>query len=390
DFIKFVSHNDTTKATLKPKPFNGVSLNFDLSVDEKSIVKITTDYGKLEGSGVANNLKLNISSQGDFTMFGDFLITTGKFEFIAKNIISKNFQITQGGTIRWTGNPNNAEINMKALYEVRTDIKDLYSAAGIPLPQELVLVQANLILTKSLLQPNIDFDFNFPTDPSIKENLSTYLSDYNNRTRQALSIIATRRFTPGGNNNTFATLNTASEAVSELAFNKLNTLISQSNTIKSLDLNIRSFNDASASLRLFNERVVLSGSLYSTAITGNDLYANNNSLFNSSFNNLSKDFSAQYYITKNGNLTARYSYRLLNGTVLNTIDQQLTAQYVNGLGLVYQRDFDTFGEFLRTIFGAGKKKQPVNPLPQPTNTPATGSTGGNTGNANEKSDDNDQ
>jgi hypothetical protein len=261
------------------------------------------------------------------------------------------------------------------------------------LPQELVLVQANLLLTKSLLQPNIDFDFNFPTDPSIKDNLSTYLSDYNNRTQQALSIIATRRFSPGGNSGGALgtqTLNTAGEAVSEFAFNKLNTLISQSNTIKSLDLNIRSFNDASASLRLFNERVVLSGSLYSTAISGSDLYYNNASLFNSNFNNLSKDFSAQYFITKNGNLTARYSYRLLNGTVLNTIDQQLTAQYVNGLGLVYQRDFDTFGEFLRNMFGRSKKKQPINPLPQqPANASGPGRPGGDTSNANEKSDDND-
>lgn len=393
DFIKFVSHKDTTKAAAKPRAFNGISLNFDLSVDEKTLVKITTDYGKLEGSGTSSNLKMNISSQGDFTMFGDFLITSGKFEFIAKDIISKNFQVTQGGTIRWTGNPNNAEINMKALYEVRTDIKDLYAAAGIPLPQELVLVQANLLLTKSLLQPNIDFDFNFPTDPSIKDNLSTYLSDYNNRTQQALSIIATRRFSPGGNSGGALgtqTLNTAGEAVSEFAFNKLNTLISQSNTIKSLDLNIRSFNDASASLRLFNERVVLSGSLYSTAISGSDLYYNNASLFNSNFNNLSKDFSAQYFITKNGNLTARYSYRLLNGTVLNTIDQQLTAQYVNGLGLVYQRDFDTFGEFLRNMFGRSKKKQPINPLPQqPANASGPGRSGGDTSNSNEKSDDND-
>jgi hypothetical protein len=81
----------------------------------------------------------------------------------------------------------------------------------------------------------------------------------------------------------------------------------------------------------------------------------------------------------------------LNGTVLNTIDQQLTAQYVNGLGLVYQRDFDTFGEFLRNMFGRSKKKQLINPLPQqPANASGPGRAGGDTSNANEKSDDNDQ
>lgn len=390
EFIKYVSHSDTAKATNKVRAFNGVTLNFDLSVDEKTIVKITTDYGKLEGSGIANNLKLNISSLGDFEMYGDFLISSGKFEFIAKDVISKNFQVTQGGTIRWTGNPNNAEINMKAIYEVRTAIAPLYTAAGLAYPggNQQVLVQANLLLTKSLLQPNIDFDFNFPTDPSIKDDLGTYLNDYNNRSQQALSIIFRRNFAPGtGGDLKTQTLTTAGEAVSEFAFNKLNALISQSNTIKSLDLNIRSFNDASASLRLFNERFVLSGSLYSNIGTS-DLFYNNTSLFNSNFNNLSKDFSAQYLISKNGNLTARYSYRLLNGTTLNAIDPTLTAQYVNGLGLVYQRDFDTFAEFLRNIFGAGRKKAPIAPLPYPTRPSANGNSGA--GNTNVKVDDNDQ
>jgi len=92
DFIKFVAHNDTAKAAgPTARAFNGITLNFDLSVDEKTTVKITTDYGVLEGSGQANNLKLNINSLGDFDMFGDFLITSGKFEFTAKNFISKNF-----------------------------------------------------------------------------------------------------------------------------------------------------------------------------------------------------------------------------------------------------------------------------------------------------------
>jgi len=76
--------------------------------------------------------------------------------------------------------------------------------------------------------------------------------------------------------------------------------------------------------------------------------------------------------------------------VLSTIDQQLTAQYVNGLGLVYQRDFDTFGEFLRNIFGIRRKRQPIMPLPEPIKTRGTGITGGDAGTVNEKAEDNDQ
>jgi hypothetical protein len=379
DFVKFVSHNDTTrKVAVDSSSFNGVTLNMDLSADEKTTVKITTDYGVLEGNGVTNNLKLNITSLGDFEMFGDYLISSGKFEFTAKNFISKNFTVNQGGTIRWTGNPANASINLDAIYEVRTEVANLYDAAGLAAPKgnELVLVQAELILTKSLLLPNIDFDFNFPTDPSIKDDLGTYLNDYNNRSMQALSIIVRREFasgTPGSLTNQVAS--TAGEAVSEFAFNKLNALISQSN-IKNFDLNLRSFNDASATIKLLNQRLTLNGSLFSN--TGSNNLFNNPStnLFNSNFNDITKDFEAQYLLRKNGDLTARYSYRLLNSTTLNDINQ-LSLQYVNGVGLVYQRDFDTFGEFFRNFFGQKKKDNPPMQAPIPAPTPPA-NTGGAT------------
>ncbi|WP_183552931.1 translocation/assembly module TamB domain-containing protein [Mucilaginibacter sp. AK015] len=376
DFIRFVDHNDTTlkKPVEKSKAFNGVTLNFDLTVNESTTVRISTDYGVLEGTGQARNLKLNINSLGDFEMFGAFLITSGKFEFTAKDFISKNFVVNEGGTIRWTGNPANAEINLKAVYEVRTNIVPLYTAAGLQAPQpKQVLVQAELILSKSLLQPNIDFNFNFPVDPSIKDDLSTYLADNNNRSQQALSIIVRRSFASGtGSNLTNQVLGTAGEAVSEFAFNKLNSFISQSN-IKYFDLNIRSFNDASASLKFLNDRLLINGSLYSNSGTS-DLFNNKTNLLNTDFRTLTKDFEIQYLIRKDGNLRARYSYRALNSTTLNSINDALGVQYVNGIGLVYQRDFDTFGEFLRNIFRQRRRRNndaPKTPSPVPATNIAT-------------------
>jgi hypothetical protein len=172
--------------------------------------------------------------------------------------------------------------------------------------------------------------------------------------------------------------------VSEFAFNKLNTFISQSN-IKNFDLTLRSFNDASATFSLLNNRLVLNGSLFTNTGSSNLFNNNSSTLFNSSFNTLTKDFEAQYLISKNGNLTAKYSYRVLNTTTLNTINQ-LSAQYVNGIGLVYQKDFDTFGEFFRNFFGGNKrKKSPLTPnsttdtaiLNDKTDTSSNDKSGGN-------------
>jgi len=389
DFIHFVSHLDTAKIISRPNAFNGITLDMDLTADEKSLVRITTDYGLLEGRGQANDLSLKINSLGDFEMFGDFLISSGKFDFTAKNFISKNFLVNEGGTIRWTGNPANANINLSAIYEVRTDIQPLYAAAGSSSPKghSQELVQAEVILTKSLLQPNIDFNFNFPLDPSINEDLTTYLSDNNNRSQQALSIIVRRQFSSGANGNINQQVqNTAGEVISEFAFNKVNSFISQSN-IKGFDLNIRSLNDLSASYRI-KDRLIFTGSLfnpYSNTSSGgalvgtssSDLIQNNSSFFNTPLSSLTKDFDIQYLIRKDGNLSARYSYRLLNSTTLNTLYNQLNDDYVNGLGLIYQRDFDSFGEFLHLIFKGNPVKfkpilptAPIQPVQKPESTSA--------------------
>lgn len=359
DFIRFVSHKDSSKVIPLTNAFNGVTLNFDLTADENTVVRIITDYGQLEGRGKTNNLKLNINSLGDFEMYGDYLISSGKFTFTAKNVISKLFQVNQGGTIRWTGDPGNAEINMQAIYEVRTDISNLYKAAGqtSPVGAKQELVQAQLILKGSLVHPTIDFDFNFPTDPSIKDDLGQYLTDYNNRSQQALSVIVRRQFASGyGSNIQDQVRQTATDAASEVLFNQINNIIAQSN-IKNVDLSFRSLSDASASVRLFNERLFFTGSLYNTNLS-NNLFGSGGTtaLFNSNLNNYTKDFQMDYLLKKDGRLRARYSYRVLNATTLDNIttNNQGNIQYVNGVGLVYQRDFDTFGEFLRAIFRRGK------------------------------------
>ncbi|WP_244139494.1 translocation/assembly module TamB domain-containing protein [Mucilaginibacter ginkgonis] len=368
DFIRFVAHKDSARVVPLTNSFNGVTLNFDLTADEKTVVRITTDYGQLEGRGITNNLKLNINSLGDFEIFGDYLISSGKFLFTAKNFISKLFQVNQGGTIRWTGDPANANIDMQAFYEVRTNINNLYTAAGLAAPtSKFELVQAELILTKSLLHPNIDFDFNFPTDPSVKDDVSQYLTDYNNRSQQALSIIVRRQFATGyGSNVTDQVKSTAQDAVSEVFFNQLNNVLSQN--LKNVDLSFRSFSDASASVRLFKERLSLSGSLYNTA-SNNNIFGGGGTqaLFNSNLNSYTKDFEADYLLRADGRLKARYSYRVLNSTTLSNLNNTgpIDVQYVNGVGLVYQRDFDSPGEFLKSLFTRRKRvsKAPANTPP---------------------------
>ncbi|HET8828151.1 MAG TPA: translocation/assembly module TamB domain-containing protein, partial [Pelobium sp.] len=165
DFIIYVSKDSSLNKKQTVNYFNGLTMEFDLSIDEGTTANILTEVGNLTGQGTAQ-LNLKITSLGDFEMKGDYIIDAGQFDFTANNLIDKTFDIKKGGTIRWTGDPSDAEINLNASYTTRASLAPLYSAAGRTLPdrdQNLrVLAEAEMLLKGSLLNPQIDFNLNFP------------------------------------------------------------------------------------------------------------------------------------------------------------------------------------------------------------------------------------
>jgi hypothetical protein len=209
-----------------------------------------------------------------------------------------------------------------------------------------VQAEAIMNLSGNLLKPDIGFDINFPTDSYVKDELQSYLSDVNNVNQQALSLIVRRSFTLGnGTANIRTQLNsTVLSAGTEIAFNQLNNIITQSLNLNFVDFNIRSLNEASASIRLLNNRLVLSGGVTDRRATIND--------FDVIGTNVASDFEAQYLITKDGSFVLRASNRLSNRNFLNP-----SQEYVSAFGLVYRKDFDNFNEFLRMLIGKERKEE---------------------------------
>ena len=351
---------DTTQKQAGFSNFKGLTMDFDLTVDENSEVNIFTDLGKLSGRGTSE-LSLNITSLGDFELYGEYLISSGKFQFTAQDFINKNFKINQGGSIRWTGDPMEAAINMKALYEVRTSTAPLYQAAGRPSRDEKVPVEAVMNLSGQLLTPNISFDINFPANAYIKDELQSYLGDVNNTNQQALSLIVRRSFASGSGTDIGALGGMATEtfisAGTELFFNQLNTILTQSLNLNFVDFNIRSLNDASASFRLLNDRLILTGGVTDRSLGGNKATSDFNMMGNG--NMIARDVEALYLIKKNGDLVLRASNRLNNRSFLNMTNLS-NDDYVSAIGLVYRKDFDSFKELLGFLLGSKRKEERQN------------------------------
>ena len=358
DFITFVA-KDSSLTPRKQPSFSGLEMTLNLEVDEASTVNIITDLGKLSGKGTSESLSLNITSFGEFQMFGRYLITSGEFQYTAQEYINKIFEIRQGGSIRWTGDPTEAEINLTAVYAQRASLGPLYIAAGRRLTSpETVNAEAVMTLTGVLTRPKIDLDINFPQDSRIKDELQSYLSDVNNRFQQAMSLVARRTFASNSGLEFQAVNETVVSTVTELTFNQLNTILAQTLNLRSVDFNVRSLNEASATFRLFKDRLILSGGITDTRVATSGF-----DMIGSSF---ASDVEAQYLIKKDGSLIARASNRPNNKIVLNTTSN--TAQEnISAFGLVYRKDFDTLGEFLRALVGKKRmeERQPETPQAPP-------------------------
>lgn len=348
DFIYFISKDSSENEKKRRRSqFKGITMNMDLSLTSDAEINLQTNLGSLKGNGLGE-IGMKITTLGDFEMFGDYTVSTGKFHFTAQDFINKYFDIQEGGTIRWTGKPSEANINLTAFYQQRTAVGPLYNAAGRTGDDERVLAQADMLIKGTLEQPDITFDLSFPQNPYIKDRLQSYLSDLNNVNQQALSLIVRRSFTPNSTSEIGKEVNsTLLSAGTEIAFNQLNNIISQSLNVNFFDLNIRSFNDASASVRLLNDRLILTG-----GITDRTNYqANDLTFFREG---ITTDAELTYRLRKDGNLILRAYNRPYTRNFLIRMND---GEYISAFGVVYRQEFDTFSEFWRKMWNWGYRKE---------------------------------
>lgn len=352
DFIIYVAKDTLLNKKTEDKYFQGLTMEFNLTVDENSIAHILTEVGDLTGTGDAE-LNLKITSLGDFEMRGDYVINEGKFDFTANNLINKTFDIRKGGSIRWTGDPTDAAINLNAIFARRVDIKPLYAAAGRGAAEDqgtqTVLAEAEMQLTNTLLDPAINFELNFPNNTNIKTELQGYLNDRDNKNQQAINLIVRNSFNGNSSAGLGVDRQTLINSGLELGLSKFNNIISETFKIKNLDFNIRSFSEFGAGGRFFKDRLKLTGNVVNRNSAADELFGSN--LFNS--NNLSLDIQGSFDIRKDGSFVAKGFQRPANRDFFNLNSDT----YINGFGLVYLQEYDTFDEFLKNTFGRKTKQK---------------------------------
>lgn len=218
----------------------GVSLEMNLTVGQEAQMELvfneqTGDIIKGSGRG---DIRVVTPRNGDFLMYGDYIIERGDYLFTLYNVVNKKFTIRQGGYIQWTGDPFGAQINLEAEY------KGLNTSVGNFIQEYLVNARPEvkndasksspvvliMQLQGDLLRPVINFDINFP---QITGELKAYVDgkmnilrrDQNELNRQVFGLIVVGQFLPA--NSAIQGSEILYNTVSEFVSNQLSLLLTE-------------------------------------------------------------------------------------------------------------------------------------------------------------------
>ena len=378
-FINFVSNtSDSTRyiagSSREKINTSGINLDFDLDITPDAYIEIIFDLKAgdiIRGRG-NGKLELNIDTEGDFTMFGSYEIVQGAYNFTLFNVITKEFIIDPGSSIRWTGDPYGGLLDIQARYEQMATLRSVLppdervkATAQRPYP---VVLQMDL--TGDLLSPNIDFDIEVKDySAEISNGISGFLNrletDEQMLNRQVFNLLVLRQFMPidYGNNNLTATSarsfasQTAISSISELLANQFTAIANQIDENLQIDVNFNmNFDsefeqDALNTFQLRLSYTFLNGRL---RVTRDGSITNNNAANASNANNIIGDWTVDVLLTPDG----QYRVKFFNRTNWSSINANYQfSTYTQGISLFQTKSFDSFKELF-------KKEAPA-PLPPP-------------------------
>lgn len=365
-FIKFIN-KDTTHVSLKKAQktdLTGLQVNFDLEVTPEALFQMVFDSkvgDVIKGRG-QGNIKMDINTNGAFTMHGDYRFTEGDYLFTFENAINKKFKIDPGSLVSWNGDPYNANIDIAAIYKTKTSLATLLQDSSSEYKRNIP-VNVLLKLTDKLFNPSISFGINFPTqtnNEALKAQVNTIIGNENNNelNRQVFALLMIGSFIPPSGSSQGATRvsDGIGNSSAELLSAQFNNWISQLSKGVNFGLNYKPAStsgltsnqvEVAVSTQLFDNRLSIDGNF---GVANRQQTAAASSLV---------DVNVEYKLTTNGKLRLK-AYNKPNDFI-NYFTQGYNKQ---GVGLIYKEEFNSLSELFKR-----KTKEPVLP-----NTPALPAT----------------
>ena len=354
-FVQKTQETDTVEEKFVPevvKEEKNFTMDLNAAVNTDAVVKIylPQNMGSISsrGSGIVN---IGLDND-DFELRGDYRINSGTFNFNL-DVVQKTFLLQDGGTIRWTGDPADADINIVGVYHTKSSLNslgtDLIDSTAIT---NNVNVDCIIRLSDKLTNPTITFGIDLPNAKEDTRNIVYSVIDTTNQTVMAqqvfsLLMLGSFSYTAGSNISRFGT-----SAGYGVITSQLSNLLSQ--LYEDLDVGINyTPNDnltneeleVALSTQLFDDRLIVEGNF--GVIRGNRSDADN-------ANNIVGDVDLTFRLTKRLSLKAYNHTNIKNNYYYYSIENY--SDFTQGVGLSFSQSFDNLREVF-TLHRKNRKKQ---------------------------------
>jgi hypothetical protein len=337
-----------------------VNLNVEATPNAELILitdPSTGDEIKAIGSGAIRSV---INDKGDIELFGKYTIEKGSYKFIYQNLLRRDFNIVPDGTIDFSGNPFEAQLDIKANYSIDAQLTDLLSIdelSSLNLNRTNIPVNCVLNLSGQLQRPNIGLGIDFPSaDEELKRRIFNVVNTEEQTNQQIVFLLLFGRFMSPtynyatGQSGMSSVINTT---ISTLAsqFNKmLNQVIGYSNL--SLDFDYR--NKAYELGTPGEWKLGMSGQWLDNRLTIEGNVGSRENLVNQGTSQFIGEFDANLRM-KN---FEKLSWKIFNRANDNRYFK--SALNTQGVGVVYRENFnhpkDLFIQMVESIKRPFKKK----------------------------------
>ena len=376
DFITFVNFADTLKLRKEKQKIKnkdeptGITMDMNLDITPDAYAEIIFDIKSgdiIRGYG-RGDIKLQMDTKGDFTMFGAYEFEKGNYNFTLYDIINKEFTINKGSRISWFGDPYEANLAITASYKQLVSLAPIISVPSIAnsiAMRRKYPVEVLLKLDGAMMSPLINFDIvanDLPNSvplvdtnggnvtESLNQDFKAFKAkmDEQELKRQVFSLIMLRRFSPqdafasGGGTGIYS-------SVSELLSNQLSYWLTQVD--QNLEVNFDLGNFDQEAFNTFQLRLAYS-------FLNGRLRISRDGTFNNQYNksevaNMLGDWTVDYLLTPDG----KFKVKMYNRTNINQLSG-LTSQtaITTGFSLMNTQSFNTWKELLTAARNRRKKE----------------------------------
>lgn len=366
-----------TEAEEEAVSFSGFKLNSYISVEENATFTVVIDPetgDNFKGTGEGDIL-FNVYPNGRTTMSGRLELKDGHYEMSLYNLVTRKFDIMEGSSIVWAGDPLDADLNITAVYNVEASASALMApqltSADLDVRNRFRQELDFLVYLKiggDINQPKISFELDMPEDEQgslsgqVYGRVQQINQQENELNKQVFSLLVLNRFFPdsGSDGASGGTLSFARDNLNDAISDQLNIFSDRLLGETGINLNFgldtytdyqgvspeeRTQLDITAQKKFLDDRLIVSVGSEVELQGSNEVEESTPVIGN---------VSLQYLVTEDGRLRfeafRRRSYE-------NVIDGQLI---VSGLALIYIQDFNKFSELWNQIANDEKRKQRQN------------------------------